>query len=115
MGLRAAWTASLVAAIGLRLWNALAGPMLYGYDGWAHVAYVLFLDQYQAIPYADQGWCARTPLRWTGLAAWRNQDTALRGTGGGSRKARREKAADMKAADGGMEGHTLGSRPRIKT
>lgn len=56
MGLRAAWIASLCAAIGLRLWNALTGAVLYGYDGWAHVAYVLFIDMYQAVPYADQGW-----------------------------------------------------------
>ena len=30
--------------------------MLHGYDGWSHVAYVLYLDLYHAIPFADQGW-----------------------------------------------------------
>jgi tetratricopeptide (TPR) repeat protein len=83
MGLRAAWTASLIAAIGLRLWNALAGPMLYGYDGWAHVAYVLFLDQYQAIPYADQGWSFFHPPVYYALGALIAQtddgDTLARG------------------------------------
>ena len=56
MALRAIWTASIGAAVGLRLWNALAGPVLHGYDGWAHIAYVLFIDLYHAIPYPDQGW-----------------------------------------------------------
>ena len=54
--LRVAWIASLGGAVSLRAWNALAGPMLHGYDGWSHVAYVLFLDLYGAIPWADQGW-----------------------------------------------------------
>lgn len=48
--------AAIVAAIGVRAWNALAGPMMWGYDAWGHVAYVLFLDLYRAIPWADQGW-----------------------------------------------------------
>ena len=35
MALRAAWAASIAIAATLRLWNALAGPVLHGYDGWA--------------------------------------------------------------------------------
>lgn len=50
------WIASLGLAIGVRAWNALAGPLFYGYDAWAHLSYVFFLDLYQSIPYADQGW-----------------------------------------------------------
>ena len=51
-----AWSLSIGAAAGLRAWNALTGPLLHGYDAWAHIAYVLFLDLYHALPYADQGW-----------------------------------------------------------
>jgi hypothetical protein len=51
-----AWALALTAAIGVRLWNALAGPLMWGYDSWAHVAYVIFLDIYRAVPWADQGW-----------------------------------------------------------
>lgn len=51
-----AWITSLGLAIGIRAWNALAGPMFHGYDAWAHFCYVMFLDLYRAIPYADQGW-----------------------------------------------------------
>jgi tetratricopeptide (TPR) repeat protein len=29
---------------------------MWGYDAWGHVAYVLFLDLYRAVPWADQGW-----------------------------------------------------------
>jgi hypothetical protein len=29
---------------------------MWGYDAWGHVAYVLYLDLYRAIPWADQGW-----------------------------------------------------------
>ncbi len=52
----AAWILALGAALGVRLWNALEGPLMWGYDAWGHVAYVLFLDLYHAVPYADQGW-----------------------------------------------------------
>jgi tetratricopeptide (TPR) repeat protein len=69
MGLRAAWTASIAAAVGLRLWNALVGPVLHGYDGWSHVAYILFLDLHHAIPYADQGWSYFHPPLYYGLGA----------------------------------------------
>ncbi len=51
-----AWSAVLAVAVGVRLWNALAGPMLWGYDAWGHVAYALFLELYRALPWADQGW-----------------------------------------------------------
>jgi len=51
-----AWVASLGLALGVRGWNALGGPLFYGYDAWAHVSYVFFLDLYHSIPYADQGW-----------------------------------------------------------
>jgi tetratricopeptide (TPR) repeat protein len=54
--LLAGWGAALAAALGVRLWNALAGPLLWGYDAGGHVAYVLFLDLYRALPWADQGW-----------------------------------------------------------
>jgi hypothetical protein len=50
------WIAAIGAAVGVRLWNALAGPLMWGYDAWGHVAYVLFLDIYRAVPWADQGW-----------------------------------------------------------
>jgi len=47
---------ALCAAVGVRVWNALAGPLMWGYDAWGHVAYVLFLDLYRSVPWADQGW-----------------------------------------------------------
>jgi tetratricopeptide (TPR) repeat protein len=50
------WALSAGGAIGLRLWNALEGGALQGYDAWGHIAYVLFLDVYGALPWADQGW-----------------------------------------------------------
>jgi Flp pilus assembly protein TadD len=51
----------LGAALGVRVWNALAGPLMWGYDAWAHVAYALFLDLYRALPWADQGWSYYQP------------------------------------------------------
>jgi tetratricopeptide (TPR) repeat protein len=50
------WVVVLGVSVGVRLWNALAGPLMWGYDAWGHVAYVLFLDLYRAVPWADQGW-----------------------------------------------------------
>ena len=50
------WYASVAGAIGIRVWNAVFGPLFYGYDAWGHISYVFFLDMYRAIPYADQGW-----------------------------------------------------------
>ncbi len=52
----AGWGVAVGVAAGVRLWNALAGPLLWGYDAWGHVAYALFLDLYRAVPWADQGW-----------------------------------------------------------
>ena len=52
----AGWIAVLGSAVGVRLWNAWAGPLMWGYDAWGHVAYVIFLDIYRAVPWADQGW-----------------------------------------------------------
>jgi tetratricopeptide (TPR) repeat protein len=52
----AAWCAAVGLAAGVRLWDALTGPLLWGYDAWGHVAYALFLDLYRAVPWADQGW-----------------------------------------------------------
>jgi len=88
------WIAAIGGAVGVRLWNALAGPRMWGYDAWGHVAYVLFLDIYRAVPWADQGWSYfHPPLHYAladfiksvtageevvcsaeeGLRAWRNQ------------------------------------------
>lgn len=50
------WVASAGLAAALRVWNAVFGPLFYGYDAWGHVSYVFFLDMYRALPYADQGW-----------------------------------------------------------
>lgn len=54
--LLAGWLLAIGVSAGVRLWNALQGPLMWGYDAWGHVAYVLFLDLYQAVPWADQGW-----------------------------------------------------------
>lgn len=70
-------------ATGVRAWNALAGPLGWGYDAWGHVAYVLFLDLYRALPHADQGWVYfHPPLHY--LLAWpwawpRSGEVLLRG------------------------------------
>src|SRR5262245_10777147 len=52
----AGWCAAVGVAAGVRLWDALTGPLLWGYDAWGHVAYAIFLDLYRAVPWADQGW-----------------------------------------------------------
>ena len=73
----AGWCVALLLAVGIRLWNALGGPLLWGYDAWGHVAYVLFLDTYRGLPWADQGWsyfhpplhyALAWPLAWLGDA-----------------------------------------------
>jgi hypothetical protein len=51
-----AWVVVLALAVGVRAWNALAGPLMWGYDAWGHVAHALFLDLYRGLPWADQGW-----------------------------------------------------------
>lgn len=50
------WIASAGLATAVRGWNAFFGPLFYGYDAWAHISYVFFLDMYRSLPYADQGW-----------------------------------------------------------
>ena len=54
--LQAGWVAAVGAALAVRAWNALEGPLMWGYDAWGHVAYVLFLDVHHGLPWADQGW-----------------------------------------------------------
>ena len=54
--LRAGWFVSIAGALGIRAWNALTGPLIYGYDVWGHLSYIFFLDVYRSTPYADQGW-----------------------------------------------------------
>jgi tetratricopeptide (TPR) repeat protein len=40
--------------------------MMWGYDAWGHAAYVLFLDLYRGVPWADQGWSFfHPPLHYT--------------------------------------------------
>jgi tetratricopeptide (TPR) repeat protein len=79
----AAGAAATAVAIGVRLWNALAGPLGWGYDAWGHAAYVLYLDFYHALPHADQGWSYFHPplhylLSWP--FAWtRSGEVLLRG------------------------------------
>lgn len=51
-----AWAAAVLIPLGVRLWNASAGPLMWGYDAWGHVAYVLFLDLFGGLPWPDQGW-----------------------------------------------------------
>ena len=77
------WGVAVGAAIGVRLWNALAGPLMWGYDAWGHVAYVLFLDLYRSVPWADQGWSYFHPplhylLGWM-LAQCSSGDVLMRG------------------------------------
>ncbi len=79
----AAWAIALAAAVGVRLYVALAGPLMWGYDAWAHVAYVIFLDIYRAIPWADQGWSYfHPPLHYALgglLAQFGSADVLMRG------------------------------------
>ncbi|MDH3521013.1 MAG: hypothetical protein OEM49_11205 [Myxococcales bacterium] len=77
------WSALIAAAVGVRLWNALAGPRMWGYDAWGHVAYVFFLDVYRGLPWADQGWSYFHPplyyaLGWL-LAQRGDAETLMRG------------------------------------
>ena len=61
------WAVAILAACGVRAWNALAGPVLYGYDAWGHLSYVFFLDLYRSVPYADQGWSFFHPPLYYGI------------------------------------------------
>jgi tetratricopeptide (TPR) repeat protein len=77
------WIAAIGAAAGVRLWNALAGALMWGYDAWGHVAYVLFIDIYRAVPWADQGWSYFHPpfhygLGWL-LAQFGTGEVLMRG------------------------------------
>src|SRR5262245_50216602 len=78
-----AWCAAVGLAAGVRLWDALAGPLLWGYDAWGHVAYALFLDLYRAVPWADQGWSYfHPPLHYAigwGLARLGSGEALARG------------------------------------
>lgn len=55
------WAVAVGVSAGVRLWNALTAALMWGYDAWGHVAYVLFLDLYREVPYADQGWSFYQP------------------------------------------------------
>ena len=79
----AGWIAVLAVVGGVRLWNALEGPRMWGYDAWGHVAYVLYLDLYRAVPWADQGWSYFHPplhylIGWV-LAQARSGELLMRG------------------------------------
>jgi tetratricopeptide (TPR) repeat protein len=81
--LLAGWCIAVGVAVGVRLWNALAGPLMWGYDAWGHVAYAIFLDLYRAVPWADQGWSYFHPplhhaLGWA-LARAGSGDVLVRG------------------------------------
>jgi tetratricopeptide (TPR) repeat protein len=81
--LAAAWALSIGGAVGVRLWVALLGANMWGYDAWGHVAYVLFLDLYRGVPWADQGWSYFHPplhygLGWV-LAQFGSGDVLMRG------------------------------------
>jgi tetratricopeptide (TPR) repeat protein len=54
--LRAGWIVAIVALASVRIWNALRGPLLRGYDDLGHAGYFLYLHFYAALPWADQGW-----------------------------------------------------------
>ena len=54
--LRAGWIAAFAVLAAVRLWNAFTGSLLRGYDDHGHVGYILYLDLYRSVPWADQGW-----------------------------------------------------------
>lgn len=81
--LAVAWVVAVGAAVGVRAWNALTGPLLWGYDAAGHLSYVFYLDRYAALPWADQGWSYFHPplhyvFGWL-LAQFGNADVLLRG------------------------------------
>jgi tetratricopeptide (TPR) repeat protein len=81
----AAWWVSVGAAVAVRAWNALTGPLLWGYDDTGHLSYVFFLDRYAALPWADQGWSYfHPPLHYTFgwlLAQFGSAGVLIRGYG----------------------------------
>lgn len=82
-GLALSWLALLAISVGVRLWNALAGPRMWGYDAWGHVAYALFIDLYRGLPWPDQGWSYfHPPLHYLlgfGLAQAGSAEVLMRG------------------------------------
>jgi tetratricopeptide (TPR) repeat protein len=77
------WAVTVTAAVGVRVWNALTDALMWGYDAWGHVAYVLFLDLYRSVPWADQGWSYFHPplhyaLGWL-LAQFGSGEVLMRG------------------------------------
>jgi tetratricopeptide (TPR) repeat protein len=82
-GVRAVWIGVIAAAVAVRAWNALLGPLTWGYDAWGHVAYTIFLDLYRAVPWADQGWSYfHPPLHYAvgwALAQFGNGELLVRG------------------------------------
>jgi tetratricopeptide (TPR) repeat protein len=79
----AAWLVAVGLAVGVRVWGALAEGLGWGYDASGHLAYVLFLDAYRALPWADQGWSYYHPplhyaLGW-GLAQLGSGEALMRG------------------------------------
>ena len=82
-GWRIAWIAVATVAVAVRVWNALAGAALWGDDAWGHVSYMLFLDAFAGVPWADQGWSYFHPpfhyaLGWI-LAQSGSADVLIRG------------------------------------
>jgi tetratricopeptide (TPR) repeat protein len=77
------WLVAVAGAVGVRLWNALSGPLLWGFDAPGHVAYVFFLDRYHAVPWAHQGWgYFHPPLHYAigwALAQFGSAELLLRG------------------------------------
>ena len=45
---------ALCVLSGVRVWNALDASLMRGWDDFGHVGYVVFLDLYHAVPWADQ-------------------------------------------------------------
>ena len=79
----AGWLAASLVLVAVRGWNVLRGPLLQGYDDFALIGYVLFLDRYAALPWADQGWSYFHPplhylLGW-GLAQFDDAVVLVRG------------------------------------
>jgi hypothetical protein len=80
---RAAWLVALGVLVGVRVWNAIDGPLMVGWDDFGHIGYVLFLDLYGSVPWADQGWSYfHPPLHYLfgwALAQFGSAEVLLRG------------------------------------
>jgi len=84
-GTSIAWWLVLVCAFGVRAWNALTGPLLWGYDAPGHASYIFYLDRYGFLPFAHQGWGYFHPplhylVGWL-LTGFGDADVLLRGLG----------------------------------